>query len=35
MGVNAFDPDEETLPDFRRNFLGLEASATETSQDMV
>ena len=35
MGMNVFDPDEETLPDFRRDVLGLEASATEPSQDMV
>jgi len=31
MGMNAFDPDEETLPDFRRDVLSLEASATKTS----
>ena len=35
MGTNVFDPDEETLPDSHRDVLGLEASAIETSQDMV
>ncbi len=35
MGLNVFDPEDETLPDFRRDVLGLEASAIEASQDMV
>jgi hypothetical protein len=35
MGLNVFDPEDETLPDFCRDVLGLEASANEAAQEMV
>ena len=35
MGINVFDPDDETLPDFCHDVLGLESSPFETSQEAV
>ena len=35
MGLNVFDPEDDSLPDFRRDVLGLEPSATEAAQEMV
>jgi hypothetical protein len=35
MGLNVFDPDDETLPDFRRDVLGLETSSLEASRQTL
>ena len=35
MGINVFDPDDETLPDFCRDVLGMETSPFETSQQAL
>ena len=35
MGLNVFDPDDDTLPDFCRDVLGIENFSFEVSQETV
>ena len=35
MGLNVFDPDDETLPDFCRDVLGIEPAPPGTQPEAV